>query len=585
MRSRTFDVRHRSCGPTLGVMTPQLGPEYRAQTLQELDGSSFDVVVVGGGITGVGCALDAVSRGLSVALIEQRDLGSGTSSRSSKLIHGGLRYLEHLNFKLVQEALRERGLLRQSIAPHLVWPVPFIYPIRHRLWERAYMAVGIGLYDGLAKLGHSRLPHQWHLGRKDLERVFPGIKRDAFVGAIRYYDAGTDDARLVVAIARTAADLGAKILSSARVNGFGRDADGRVTSVDLTCLESGQELTVGASVVINATGVWTDATEMLVGDAETEVTASKGIHVVVPRSAIDSTVGFITKTKASVLFLVPWEEFWIIGTTDTPWELDLAHPAASKRDIAYVLEQANQILEHELTPDDVVGVFAGLRPLVTGNAESTAKLSREHSITEPVPGLVTIAGGKLTTYRVMAEDTVDRACESAGIDVPETRTDQIPLVGATGYSTMNRNRELMAAKYDVPESEIKRLLNRYGNETETILDLAASDANLGERLPSGSYLGAEVHFAVTNEGALHLDDVLTRRTRLSIESKDRGTRAAPVVAAIMAPLLGWNDDIIAREIDHYEKRVEAERESQTMPDDRTADAARLGAKDVRTLGG
>jgi glycerol-3-phosphate dehydrogenase len=565
-------------------MTSQLGPSYRAETLRELDGGTYDIVVIGGGITGVGCALDAVSRGLTVALIEQRDLGSGTSSRSSKLIHGGLRYLEHLNFKLVQEALRERGLLRQSIAPHLVWPVPFIYPIKHRVWERAYMTVGIAMYDALAKLGHSTLPRQWHLGRKDLKVVFPGIKTDKFVGAIRYYDAGTDDARLVVAIARTAADLGAKILSSARVTGLGRDDTGRVTSVQATCLESGQELTIGAGAVINATGVWTDATEILVGDAETEVTASKGIHVVVPRSAIDSTVGFITKTKTSVLFLIPYGEFWIIGTTDTPWELDLAHPAASKRDIAYVLEQANQILERQLTPDDVVGVFAGLRPLVTGNAESTAKLSREHSITEPVPGLITIAGGKLTTYRVMAEDTVDRACESAGMSVPATRTDQIPLIGAIGYSTMNRKRDELATEYGVPADEIKRLLNRYGNETTVILDLAASDPLLGKRLPSSEYLGAEVHFAVTNEGALHLDDVLTRRTRLSIESADRGTDAAPFVASIMAPLLGWDDSTVTREIDHYEKRVEAERESQTMPDDRTADAARLGAEDVRTLG-
>ena len=565
-------------------MTSRLGPQYRTEVLHELDGASFDIVIIGGGITGVGCALDAVARGLSVALIEQRDLGSGTSSRSSKLIHGGLRYLEQLDFKLVQEALRERGMLRQSIAPHLVWPIPFVYPIKHRVWERAYMAVGIAMYDALAKIGGSTLPHQWHLGRKSLRRVFPGIKANAFVGGIRYYDAGTDDARLVVAVARTAADHGARILTSARVTGLGRNDVGRVISVEATCLESGKQLTIGASVVINATGVWTDATEMLVGDAETEVTASKGIHIVVHRSAIDSTVGFITKTKTSVLFLIPHGEFWIIGTTDTPWELDLAHPAASKRDIAYVLEQANRILERQLTPADVVGVFAGLRPLVTGNAESTARLSREHSITQPVPGLITIAGGKLTTYRVMAEDTVDRACESASIVVPKTRTSQIPLVGAIGYSTMNRHRTELATTYGVSETEIKRLLRRYGSETPTILDLAASDPRLGEHLPSGPYLGAEVHFAVTNEAALHLDDVLTRRTRLSIECEDRGTEAAGMVASIMAPLLGWDEYTIANEIDHYNKRVEAERESQTMPDDRTADAARHGAEDIRTLG-
>lgn len=566
-------------------MTTKLGPSYRADTLAALDGKNFDVVVIGGGITGVGCALDAASRGLSVALIEQRDLASGTSSRSSKLVHGGLRYLEQLDFKLVREALRERGLLHQSIAPHLVWPVPFVYPIRHRLWERAYMAAGIAIYDGLAKLGHSVLPHQWHLGRKDLKRVFPGINTGKFVGGIRYYDAGTDDARLVVAIARTAAANGARILTSSRVTGLERDENGRVTSVLATCLETGRELTVGASVVINATGVWTDSTEMLVGDADTDVTASKGIHVVVPKSAIDSTVGFISKTKTSVLFLIPHGEFWILGTTDTPWELDLAHPAASERDIAYVLDEANLILERQLTPGDVVGVFAGLRPLVSGNAESTAKLSREHSITEPVPGLITIAGGKLTTYRVMAEDTVESACESASIEVPMTTTDQIPLVGATGFSALKRRRKEIADEYGVEEDEVTRLLRRYGNETTTILDLAASDPLLAERIPSGPYLGAEVHFAVTNEAALHLDDVLTRRTRLSIECQDRGTDAAPLVAEIMAPLLGWTAATTANELDHYNKRVEAERDSQTKPTDRTADAARLGASDIRTLGG
>lgn len=565
-------------------MTTRLGPAYRAETLERLDGGSFDVVIVGGGITGVGCALDATSRGLSVALIEQRDLASGTSSRSSKLIHGGLRYLEQLDFGLVREALRERALLRQTIAPHLVWPVPFIYPLRHRVWERPYVAAGLMMYDGLAFLGGSTLPRHKHLSKRGLMRVFPGINAKRFVGGIQYYDASTDDARLVVAIARTASGLGAGILTSTRVTGFGRDEAGRVTSVHATCLESGRKFSVNARVVINATGVWTDSTEMLVGDTEINVTASKGIHVVVPKSAIDSTAGFITKTKTSVLFLIPRGDFWIIGTTDTPWKLDLDHPAASKRDIDYVLGLANQILDRQLTHDDVVGVFAGLRPLITGNAESTAKLSREHSISEPVPGMITIAGGKLTTYRVMAEDTVSRACEAAGIDVPATTTHQIALVGATGYSSMNLRRDELEKQYGRSESEIERLLHRYGSESTAILDLSSSDPVLAEQIPSGPYLGAEVRFAVEHEAALHLDDVLTRRTRLSIESEDRGTKGARFVASIMAPLLGWDTETVEREIEHFEARVRAERESQKMPDDLTADAARLGAPDIRTLG-
>jgi glycerol-3-phosphate dehydrogenase len=563
--------------------TTSLSPQYRQETLDALDGGSFDVIVIGGGITGVGCALDAASRGLSVALIEQRDLASGTSSRSSKLIHGGLRYLEQFHFQLVREALHERALLRQSIAPHLVWPVPFIYPLEHRVWERAYVGAGVTLYDGLAKLGQSKLPRQWHLSHEELVRVFPGIKKDAFIGGIRYYDAGMDDARYVVAVARTAAHEGARILTSARVTGFLRDGD-NIAGVTATCLESGREFSTTAKVVINATGVWTDSVELLAGDEGTEVTASKGIHIVVPKERIDSSVGFITKTKTSVLFLIPFDDFWIIGTTDTPWELDLDHPAASKRDIDYVLEQVNRVVEDPLTHDDIVGVFAGLRPLVTGNAESTAKLSREHSITEPEPGLVTIAGGKFTTYRVMAEDTVDRACEAVGIGVPPTRTHQIPLVGAVGYHALRKDKDGLASRYGLTTKQIDRLLRRYGSETIDVLDMTIEHPELKEQVPSGRYLEAEIRFAVEHEAALHLDDVLTRRTRLSIESLDRGVDAAPVVAGIMADVLGWDDVTIKRELEHYEARVAAERESQKMPDDLTADAARHGAPDVRTLG-
>jgi len=560
-----------------------LGPKYRQEALEALDGGHFDVIVIGGGITGVGCALDAASRGLSVALIEQRDLASGTSSRSSKLIHGGLRYLEQFHFQLVREALHERALLRQSIAPHLVWPVPFIYPLEHRVWERAYVGAGVTLYDGLAKLGNSTLPRQWHLSHEELVRVFPGIKRDAFVGGIRYYDAGMDDARYVVAVARTAAQEGARILTSARVTGFLRDGE-NIAGVTATCLESGREFSTTAKVVINATGVWTDSVELLAGDKGTEVTASKGIHIVVPRERIDSSVGFITKTRTSVLFLIPFEDFWIIGTTDTPWELDLDHPAASRRDIDYVLEQVNRVVEDPITHDDIVGVFAGLRPLVTGNSESTAKLSREHSITEPEPGLVTIAGGKFTTYRVMAEDTVDRACEAVGITVPPTRTHQIPLVGAVGYRSLSKGKDELASRYGLTTKQIDRLLRRYGSETTDVLDMTIEHPQLKEQVPSGRYLEAEIRFAVEHEAALHLDDVLTRRTRLSVESLDRGVDAAPIVADIMADVLGWDDVTIKRELEHYEARVAAERESQKMPDDLTADAARHGAPDVRTLG-
>ncbi len=561
-----------------------LGPAYRLETLDAVDGGTFDVIVVGGGVTGIGCALDAASRGLTVAVIEQRDLASGTSSRSSKLIHGGLRYLEQLDFGLVREALRERELLASKLAPHLVWPVPFVYPLQHRVWERAYVGAGIMLYDGLAKLGKSTMPRHRHLSRTKLAEAFPGIKKSAFVGGILYYDAGTDDARYVTALARTAAREGARILTSTRVTGFIRD-NGRVNGITATCLESGRTITAKAAVVINATGVWTDSVECLVGDEETEVTASKGIHIVVPKDRIKSSIGFITKTKTSVLFLIPHGDFWLIGTTDTKWDLDLDHPAASRSDVLYVLEQANRVVEVPLTEDDIVGVFAGLRPLVVGTAKSTAKASREHSITHPAPGLTTIAGGKFTTYRLMAEDTVDRAFEEAGVSIPGTRTADLPLVGANGYAEAAGNKSALSSQYSLSEDQIDRLLRRYGAEIIDLLDLAAADSRLAEPVPSGLYLGVEIRFAVEHEGALHLDDVLARRTRLSIESPDRGVDAAPMVAEIMAEVLGWDTTVVKRELEHYEARVAAERESQTMPDDLTADAARLGAPDVRMLGG
>ena len=542
------------------------------------------MIVIGGGVTGVGCALDAASRGLSVALFEQRDFASGTSSRSSKLIHGGLRYLEHFHFQLVSEALHERGLLHQTLAPHLVWPVPFVYPLKHRIWERIYVGAGITLYDAMAKLGRSKMPRQWHLSRKELFRVFPGVKKREFIGGVRYYDGGTDDARFVLALARTAAREGARLLTSTGVSGFLRDGD-RITGVRATCLESGRAFETRGKVVINATGVWTDAVERLAGDTGTEVTASKGVHIVIPRDRIESSVGFITKTPTSVLFLIPNDDFWIIGTTDTPWELDLAHPAASRLDIEYVLEQVNRIVEVPITTDDIVGVYAGLRPLVTGNAASTAKLSREHSITETEPGLITIAGGKFTTYRVMAQDTVDEASSVAGMKAPLTRTDDIPFVGAAGYRRLMAEKDDLAARHGLTVKQIVRLLRRYGDEIEQVLAYGQNDPTMLNLIPSGTYLRAEVLFAVEHEGALHLDDVLTRRTRISIESQDRGVDSAPDVAAIMAHVLEWDDVTVKRELEHYEARVAAERESQTMPDDLTADAARLGAPDVRTLGG
>ncbi len=560
----------------------RLGPQYRRRALDRLADETFDIVVVGGGVTGAGSALDAAARGLSVALIEQRDFAAGTSSRSSKLIHGGLRYLEQLNVRLVMEALRERGLLMGRLAPHLVQPVSFLYPLHHRLWERAYVGSGVLLYDLLARTGVNPLPGHRHLSRRGALDLIPALRPDRLVGGIRYWDGLVDDARHTMTVARTAAGLGTVVATSVRITGFAREG-GRITGVEAVCLESGRRLEIRARAVINATGVWTGLVQSMAGARDLPVTASKGIHIVVPRDRIASTSGMIIRTEKSVLFLVPWGAHWLIGTTDTPWNLDLAHPAASETDIAYVLSHINAVLADPLSTDDIEGVYAGLRPLLSGESDATSRLSREHAISTTVPGLVTVAGGKYTTYRIMARDAVDGATRGFSPPPRASVTDTTPLLGADGFHAAWNARHVMARGAGLPVATAARLLRRYGTATSDLLDLIAAERALAEPLPGGGgYLRAEIVYAASHEGALHLDDVLTRRTRISIEVADRGLRAAEEAVPLLAPILGWDGDAVGRELEHYQARVAAERESQTKPDDRTADAARLGAPDVRT---
>jgi len=565
-------------------VTPQPGrldPAQRAADLRRMASEVFDVVVVGGGVTGAGVALDAATRGLSVALVEQRDYAAGTSSRSSKLFHGGLRYLEQLDLRLVAEALRERNLMLERLCPHLARPVRFLYPLTHHGWERAYVGAGIGLYDVLAAAGRSPLPRHRHLTRRGARRLVPALRTDAITGAITYFDAQVDDARHTVAVVRTAHQHRAAVAASAQAVGLLRDG-GRVTGVRVSDVETGDEIDVRARQVVNATGVWTDRVEDLAGTAGLHVRASKGVHLLVRRDRIDAGCGLICRTPSSVLFVIPWGEHWIVGTTDTDWDLDLAHPAASAADLDYLLGQANRWLDPPLRRDDIVGVYAGLRPLLSGESDSTSKLSREHAVSTAVPGLVSVAGGKYTTYRVMAADAVDAAVAAAGIDAPPSCTDRIPLVGAPGYEALWNRRRALAAEADLRVPVVERLLGRYGTEVPVLLDLLADEPSLREPLPGTTdHLGVEVRFAATHEGALHLNDVLTRRTRLSIETDDRGVGASPVAARILADVLGWDEATVALEVGSYAKRVEAERESQEAADDRTADARRLGAPDVR----
>ena len=561
----------------------KLGPEERADAIATLRRKELDILVIGGGIVGTGAALDAVTRGLSVGMVEARDWASGTSSRSSKLVHGGIRYLEQLDFRLVREALIERGLLLQRLAPHLVKPVRFLYPLTKPVIERLYVGAGMLLYDLFSYTGGRKpgVPHHRHLTRRQLLRAAPSLAGDAFVGGLTYYDAQVDDARYVSTLARTASFYGAHVASRVRVEGFLKVGQ-RVVGVTAHDLETGERFEIRARQVVNATGVWTDDTQSMVGErGQFKVRASKGVHLVVPRDRFQSKLGLLLRTEKSVLFVIPWGRHWLIGTTDTDWNLDKAHPAATAADIDYILGHVNRVLAVKLTREDVEGVYAGLRPLLAHESEETSKLSREHIVTHSVPGLVVVAGGKWTTYRVMAKDAIDAAVDALDGRIPGSTTEEIPLLGAEGYQAAWNKRAKIARAFGVHKVRVEHLLNRYGVMTDELLDLIRSDPSLLEPLPGADdYIGAEVVYAATHEGALHLDDVLARRTRISIESWDRGVSAAPVAAALMASALGWDEARTEREVATYLKRVEAERASQEQPDDASADRVRLEAPDI-----
>ena len=562
-----------------------LNPESRRRALERMAAEEFDVAIVGGGVVGAGAALDAASRGLSVALVEARDLASGTSSRSSKLIHGGLRYLEQLELGLVREALHERALLLDRIAPHLVRPLPFLALLSHRGWERPYIAAGLLLYDAMGPaLGRGRgVPAQRHYTRRQALRKFPALKKDAFTGAIQYYDAQVDDARHTMFLARTAAGYGAQIATRTQAVGFLREGE-HVTGVRIIDLEAGarRPIELRARQTINATGVWTDDTQDMVGArGQFHVRASKGVHLLVPRDRIHGSTALTIRTQTSVLFVIPWGRHWIIGTTDTEWQLDKAHPAASRKDINYLLDEVNQYLVTPLGHADVEGVYAGLRPLLAGESEDTSSLSREHIVAHPVPGLVAVAGGKYTTYRVMAKDAVDAAAHGLAEDVPRSVTERVPLLGADGYLGRWNARHRIAERSGLHVTRVDHLLHRYGALIDDLLELIAESPELGRPLEGAEdYLAAEIVYAATHEGASHLEDVMTRRTRISIETWDRGLRAAEPAARLMAKPLGWSRRQVLREVDHYRTRVAAERQSQLQDDDLGADAARLGARDI-----
>jgi glycerol-3-phosphate dehydrogenase len=557
-----------------------LGPEQRASAWERLGAEQFDVVVIGGGVVGSGCALDAATRGLKVAMVEARDFASGTSSRSSKMFHGGLRYLEQLEFGLVREALYERELSLTTLAPHLVKPLPFLYPLTRRWWERPYVAMGMLLYDQLG--GAKSVPPQKHLTRAGALRLCPGLKRNSLIGGIRYYDTVVDDARHTLTVARTAAHYGAVVRSSTQVIALLREGD-RVTGVRVRDSEDGAVTDVHGHVVVNATGVWTDEIQALSKQrGRFQIRASKGVHVVVPRDRIVSDVAIILRTEKSVMFVIPWGSHWIIGTTDTDWNLDLAHPAATRADIEYILGTVNTVLAIPLTHDDIDGVYAGLRPLLAGESDETSKLSREHAVAVPTPGLVSIAGGKYTTYRVMAVDAIDAAAQYIPARVAPSITEKVRLLGADGYFALINQAEHVGALNGLHPYRVRHLLDRYGSLISEVLAMADGRRELLNPISTAPvYLKVEAAYAAAAEGALHLEDILARRMRISIEYPHRGVDCAREVADVVAPILGWTQEDIDREVETYNARVEAEILSQTQPDDASADALRASAPEAR----
>jgi len=537
----------------------QLNPGQRERAIAELAAEDFDVLVIGGGVTGVGAALDAASRGLKVALIESQDIAAGTSSRSSKLIHGGLRYLEQYDFRLVREALHERELLVSTLCPHLVKPVGFLFPLTEKFKERTYVGAGLALYDALRGFQRA-LPWHKHISQKQIHMIAPSLRPDLVTGAIKYFDAQVDDARHTLSVARTAARHGAIIATRVRAESLIREKK-RVIGVKATDLVSGKSLSIKATVTVMCAGIWSDELhEKFELKAGYGVTMSKGVHIVLPGSAIQSNAGIILKTPVSVLFLIPWGDKWIVGTTDTPYTGERSEPFASREDVQYILDQANRVLTPPLKAQEIIGVYAGLRPLVANNKGSeTTKLSREHTVDRPVPGFVSIAGGKYTTYRIMSKDVIDLAVNELRTLSPDSVTEKLPLVGADGYFALVQQVDRIAKESGLETVTVTHLLNRYGSMISEILELIKNQPVLAKVLHKDlPYIKAEIYYAASHEGAQTVDDVISRRTRIAFEAANHGVDLAGDVADIIAPVLGWSAKNRKESISAYEDLVQRE---------------------------
>ena len=554
-----------------------LAAAARTAYVERLDQEQFDVLVIGGGITGAGVALDAAARGYRVALVEKADFASGTSSKSTKLAHGGIRYLPQFDFAMIREGVIERGLMVRH-APFLVRPLPFVIPVyEHMPWPSSLpvrpptdfglalvLDIGLWMYDLMA--GRLNIGRHKRISAEETLRRVPKLRHAGLKKALLYYDAQTNDAQLTVTVLRTAAQFGAVVTNYTQVTGFTR-ANGKLNGAVVCDVLTGQEVTVSARHIINATGVFAEQVAALTGDeSKATVEPSKGIHLVVARERlrISNTAVVLPETEdGRILYIIPWSARAIIGTTDTGTG-DLDDPQASPADIAYLLKHVNKYLEADLTDDDILSVYAGYRPLVKSRGARAAELSRTHVVLQEVNGMVTIVGGKLTTYRRMAQDTVDVLSKRDGMPTSHP-TQKLLLSGAIGWRSTRHAIEARGQQLELAQDSIEHLAFTFGSNAHAVLDLIEKDERLGKRLLSNlPYLLAEVVYACQAEMAMTLEDVLARRTRIILEDADRGAGIAPEVAALIADELGWSSDYTRAQVEKYRALVGHQLEAEGL---------------------
>jgi glycerol-3-phosphate dehydrogenase len=522
----------------------------RQRDLAALADEPLDVLVVGGGIVGSGAALDAATRGLRVGLVERDDIAVGTSSRSSRLIHGGLRYLEQYRFGLVREALTERSRILH-LAPHLVTIEPLLFPLfGFPLVTRVFYQTGMTLYDVLG----ARKDGGWHrhLSVPDVLAHTPAMRRERLRGGLMFHDGVEDDARYTVAVARSAREDGATIVTRTTAESLIEDA-GRVVGARICDRLTGEEHEVRARVVVDATGVWGADPASPLSGGSTRLLPSRGAHLVVPRARIPSNVGLTIRVPGKVVFLVPWPHFWLIGTTDAPYSGPIDRPTAGADEVDELLAAVNEVLDVGLRRSDVVGTYAGLRPLIAPSAGSTVTASREHRVVVERNGLVRVSGGKYTTYRLMAEQTIDAAVGVLGerAAARPSRTTSRRLVGAADRPELDRIAASLVETGSLEPAVAARLVARHGTQAPDVVALGRELSLLGRLVDGEDHLEVEVAWAARHELALSIDDVLARRMRIVHELPDRAAGIAPRVAEILGAELGWNAARQSVEVENF----------------------------------